>query len=937
LPANSPSDDRVLSTRFGRDLHRLFDRLTRAHTWGVTGKAFPVIVLEATDARARAGAYLDALADVARDARIPRAVVVPETDAADAELALLDQISRESAWQEVRPQTGVFRFPRSDLVRSFEDAVRRAGDGEPGRDAAVRAWNETAPLFPWSRRPFKAPVWWPTVGASLAAVFAVLVGALAEGIANKAGAPTLFAAGGALLLATALMAGLMTRRVWLPVLSRIGYGTRYRWFAGSSFFAVLGGTGFYDRLHRVFAQLVTADPTEFVVQTKTFALFEDLHAEHRRLAPSLRGVKRPTAPVVFLNGVTAANGGIDLLAAMSDIRSRRSELHPLLVIASVDHEHRHELDRLIPPDAGGADSVEGRYEDWEARLGTAQGPSQQVALPYLLRLTVPAERPEGKPPPPLRVRRRPHWTWVWSRRSLVVTLVLVLIGGSYLHRRLTSEYCQVDLLFRGNPDTRLRIDSDGSPECVGVATGGLRFERGARSTGMDGNLRPPSRANRGARVTLADLQDRISAENAHVLSIHRPFVTILYTGMLTAAEGGEQSAVSSIRQLAGAYLAQMSNNNSDQPGEVGNPLKIRLLPVNVGQNMDFSVEAADRMLAMARRDSTIVGVVGMERNTESSQAAVTKLNEAGLPVIDTANSSDVLPMLSHYYGIASTDHDEAVAAGNVAGQVFGSRPVRGLVVSRDPGRPRDQYSAELAADVRQELGRYSLSSITYSGADDVAARVRSECAATRYELVYFAGRAEDLPGLLSGLRGGGCTGHPLTLMGGDEVARTAFGGGDHQVIVPDNVTIYYTIFTHLPDLSGTSPFILLNRNLLGVDQPQALLADGQMAVTFDATAALAEAAQEAYSALDLTRGGVEPVPGSRAVTSGSVLLELPALKMRQAVTGTIDFTRDRHTRNGAGNRGLTLVRVTMSGSAPKYEPICGRMNGGHSVPGLKAC
>jgi len=305
----------------------------------------------------------------------------------------------------------------------------------------------------------------------------------------------------------------------------------------------------------------------------------------------------------------------------------------------------------------------------------------------------------------------------------------------------------------------------------------------------------------------------------------------------------------------------------------------------------------------------------------------------------------MLPSLSHYYGIVSTDHDEAVAARYAAGQAFGNRTVRAMIVSRDPGPSQDQYSSELAADARQELRRDSPSSITYSGIDDIAAKVRTECENTGgppYELVYFAGRAEDLPGLVSGLRGGGCTSHPLTLIGGDEVSRTPFGGGQHQVLLPANVTVYYTIFTHLPDLTAGSdelniPFLLLARNILGIDQPRTLIADAQMAVTYDAASALAQAAQEAFSMLDLTRPGTILVPGSHAVTSGSVLLELPSLEMKQAVTGTVDFTRDRQTRNGVGNRGLTLVKVTMTDTAPKYEPICGRMNGGGRVPALKPC
>ncbi len=942
-PNPRPAAGHVLSTPVGGELLRLFDRLTKARPWRMGTRPYPVAVLEADDDQVDVDAYIDALARAASEAGIPHASIGPVTDAEEAELQLLDMMSEENAWITVRPKSGRFRFPRSDFVKSLVHAVNAAPPGDAA--AVIQAWNERSALFPWSRGPFKAPVWWRTIGASLAAVFAVVFSGISQGLADKARTSVLLVVVGVLFGIAAIMTGLMTRRIWLPVLSRAGFGTRYRWLANSSFFAVLGSNGFNGRLQRVLGRLVSEDSGEFRLQMETFAFLEDLRHGHRKLSPSLRGFKRPMPPVVFLKDITAANGGVELLAAMSDIRSRRSELHPLVVIASVHHEHRRELDRLARPDQDAPDSVEAHYEEWEARLGTAQAPSQQVALPWLLRLPVPAQRGSHHPPAPLKMRRRPRWTWLWSIRSMIAALVVAVCGGWLLHTHLTSEYCHVGSLFQGNTDTRMRVDEDGSRECVGVATGEVRFERADESTDLDGDRRRPSDANHGAQITLTDLQNRISEENSRVLRSHRPYVTALYAGMLTASEGNEQSAVSSIRQLAGAYLAQMSNNNSDGPGEVGNPLKVRLLPVNVGQNMYFSGEVAGRMLEMARRDPTVVGVIGMERNTVASQAAITRLTQGGLPVIDSANSSDVLPTLSHYYGIVSTDHDEAVAAGYAAKKAFGDKYARAMIVSREPGPTHDQYSSELAADVRQELAADRPTSVTYSGNDDIAAEVRSQCqhaTGSPYRLVYFAGRAEDLRGLINGLQSGGCASHPLTLMGGDEMSRAAFGGGPHEVLLPPKMTVYFTIFTHLPDLSQdspamNSPFVLLSRNILGIDQPQALLSDGQMAVTYDAASALAQAAGQAYSTLDLNRHGDDLIPGSRAVTSGSVLLELPALRMTPAVTGTVDFTHDSHLRNGAGNRGLTLVKVTLSGSKPIYEPVCGRMNGGGKVRDMKPC
>lgn len=43
------------------------------------------------------------------------------------------------------------------------------------------------------------------------------------------------------------------------------------------------------------------------------------------------------------------------------------------------------------------------------------------------------------------------------------------------------------------------------------------------------------------------------------------------------------------------------------------------------------------------------------------QAATRRLNDAGLAIVDTVDSSDEPRALAHCYGLAATDHDVAVA------------------------------------------------------------------------------------------------------------------------------------------------------------------------------------------------------------------------------------------------------------------------------------
>ncbi|MGH3391050.1 MAG: ABC transporter substrate-binding protein, partial [Actinomadura sp.] len=611
--------------------------------------------------------------------------------------------------------------------------------------------------------------------------------------------------------------------------------------------------------------------------------------------------------------------------------------------------------REPPPSAGeGGESLLQLFERWTGRLGTTQAPSQHVAHPWLLRLPIRHEPADEGPDPALAYRHRPRWTWVWSLRGFAATVVVLTLVAGYAHKHLRATYCRVGIIpVSWNSDTRWRTGAD--RECIGVATGGVRFESGPDSIGLDGDLRAPDPNHRGDQITLADLQDKIEMANADVLDSRRPYVTVLYAGILTGAADRRDLAVDGLKELAGAYLAQMRNNGLSQPGQIGSPLQIRLLPVNVGKDMVFSVDAADRVLDIARRDRSVVGVVGMARNTENSQAAIRRLNAAGLPVISTLNSSDELPALPHYYGLAATDHDETAALRPAVERELGRRRVdHAMIVSREPGPSRDVYGREIAADAERALDPRQTEHVRYVDTDDVSDRVKAACesaAARPYTLVYFAGRREDVRGLMDGLSKGGCTRRGLVLLAGDEVATVRFGTEEHEVPLPASITLYYTAFAYLPNLISDHrdqehAFFLLARNLLGIGAPRArgdepLFVDGQMALAYDGTSALAEASHNVFDTFGLTRGTAVQVPGSGAVTSGAVLLELSRLRWPDGATGAVVFSDTgnarQHARNGPGNRGLTVVRVALENGEPVSGAICGRLNGGRPVPGLPTC
>ncbi|TDD88186.1 hypothetical protein [Actinomadura rubrisoli] len=859
----------------GRGLFALFDWMTGRLPLRLDTRPFPVTVLEPASGQDAPDQHLDVLKSLASEMGLsvisPEAAGAPDGEA--AAIALVDAISQPLTWSGTSSHFGRLRFPRSDLVRTIQAA-------------------------------------------------AVLAGVLL------------------------LVAGLSARPVWLPVLSRIGFGGRYRWFARTSFFAVLGDgddLGFERRLHRVSERLTKPDAARFLLQIKTFALLEDIRDQHRRLAPSLRGFKRPAPPVVFLPRVSRRGGGLAVLSAMSDIRTRRSEFHPLLVIATLDADTR---DDWLGGPAPGTGAPKARYDYWRSSLGIAQGPSESVPLPWLLRIPVGGD-PAADDRPGLAVRRRPRWTWLWSWRGLIAGALVCAIVLTFAQTHLRATYCSVGLPFGWNGDTRQQTNADGSRECVGVSTHGVRFERGADSIGLDGDLRRPSTANTGGHITLADLQRKIDEENRRVVREGEPYATMVYAGIFTASAGQSELTVSSIRDLAGAYLAQIRNNHRGNPGEIGNSLKLRILPANAGQDMALSVETADRILHLARHDPSIVGVAGFGRNTGPSRTAIERLTGAGLPVVNTVNSSDQLPGVDHYYRLAATNYEEAAASRAALRDAGVKGPIKhAMLVHRSSGPSKDVYSSEIANDVKRVLAPSVTDRVTYVGTGDISSKVKAACEkpGAPYTLVYFAGRAEDLPGLMNGLVQGGCTRNRLVLLAGDDVTRSRFGTGPHEVRLPQNTTVYHTAFVHLPNLIAnnadlTDDFFLMARGRLAIGVPRVrpaepLLVDGQMALTFDATIALSEAAQNAYNFL-----GRRLVTGGRSVTAGAVLEELRILRVKRggSATGNIDFTGDHREPVRPVSRGLTVVKVTLKDGRPQSTPICGRLNGGAEAPGLKPC
>ncbi|AUG82181.1 hypothetical protein CFP65_7610 [Kitasatospora sp. MMS16-BH015] len=928
----------------------LIDQFSRARL------PMPVVVLHAAEADpaldAEVAAVVTAVQEAQESGGLPYRLVVPPEDGDPHRnaIAALEAIAR-GPWARRGPAWyRGYPTPRSRLVAAIEAAAHHVLAAEPaGLPPEDRVEAVLVRLRELHWRPARRT---PGLQQALSPLFnsTTLIGAFV-----LAGLTTLLTqAHWEVVLSVVLGSFLVllltgwVRRNTAP-LSWLGQASR--WFATTTFLAASGRQAAAWSLWRprmswdvtqararevageiIKAQLDTTPAEErdraqqFHLQLRTLALLEDLRVAHRAWAPDLRGRKRRVPPVVFLPRAGAANGGLRVLGAISDVRSRRSEQDPLLVVAGIGH-----ADVALWLEAGGPGPAEdgrrgGPYENWVSNLRVRQAPSGGRALAWTLpvrlsRAELGAEATTSLAPVPVR---RTAWV-LWSRWAVLAVLVLAACGGLLRNQQLAGEYCAGRLL-GSNHDTVWRPDPAGRPECIGVATGGVGFARpsGVRLSGAlpgQGDPKAP-----GAQTGLAELESAIRQENDRVLALPDVrYVTVVYAGSLTASDGQETRALNSLKELAGVYLAQLSTNVSD-------PLKLRVLVANAGQDMRHQIDMVRRIVALAAHDRSIAGVVGLGRDTTHSEEAVALLQQAGLAVVDTSNSAtDLARRHLNYFGLSATDEEEAHALAEVLTGLGLTGPgTSAAVLTRPSGRDDDQYSQEQAKYGRQLLvdGKLTLVAdqplvydLTANGDPVFGDALRAACRPTPparpASVLYLAGRSDDLDQLMHQLANDPACAGVHTVLTGDDLTKARFHRAD--AYLAPGTTVYYVALTDPAATAGPSGLAGtaaadLGLQVAGPDPYQDdLFSDGAISLGHDAALALHVGAG---------RAGASQLGGIAAVMAG-----LRAVSLANAATGTVDFTRYPPLADQPGH-GITLLRARQSAGKPiEVTRVCGRPAG----------
>jgi len=397
----------------------------------------------------------------------------------------------------------------------------------------------------------------------------------------------------------------------------------------------------------------------------------------------------------------------------------------------------------------------------------------------------------------------------------------------------------------GNPSQCVGIDTTDTEEFI-PPDGGVSL---ANTIPGAGSAASPGQPNtKLAQITLATIEGDITSQNRNAEQ-SGSYVTFVYAGPLTTDSSRDESqALGAIKELTGVYAWQYHVNSSN------NPLKVRIDIANGGLDLGAQNLMAEKIVAAADQDPTMVGVIGLPRDTFSTPAVVRMLGEKDLVVVDTTNSDDHLPGTWNYFGLAATNSEEATA---LRPYTTGAANQFAAVIERQPSTP-DPYSAQQAEQAAAMLTRAHFTLIggqpllfpvqgntSYieqsTAADEICAHKPGP------SVVYLAGRSDDLPGLMTFIqdKAGQCFPGHVIVLSGDDLTKNEYNDSNNAFL-PQNTTLYYAALTNAAITGPASSLELDLQNALELSAAPAytdpIYTDGTLALAYDAAHALYAAA-----------------------------------------------------------------------------------------------
>jgi ABC-type branched-subunit amino acid transport system substrate-binding protein len=658
---------------------------------------------------------------------------------------------------------------------------------------------------------------------------------------------------------------------------------------------------------------------EEVARLLVNAFLEDLRRAYRLRPWHLFRKRRMTYPVLLLDNITVHNGGFDLLILINQVRNQVGVFDPLLVI-SISRAVPPDV-HAVPPDTGAipdrprcdAEKAFSAFNAWQDRLLDDRRARRDTTwyLPLHLPSTpIPAHSGYeciGRECQP------PFFTSRWFR-VVVATAVLVgagVIAGTTYHARCNT--VDANLSWTGS-------------ECIGVSDG---------STDL---FQPSNKTIRQVEQTVLAQNERAAA--MHAAAPKRPYITIVELQAITSSNNTASGLTAERESLEGVAVAQqrqLKKSGSSDP-------IVRALIGNAGNGMRQGATVAQQLGALARRDPSLVGVVGLDLSSQQTHATLTALAKAGLPMVAEALSEDSLadnnPL---YFQVAPQNRREAAMVAAFALQHLAQDPTLTKSVrvyySDDA---TDTYSANLRQDVMHAFASqgFHTSAIAFTPSPapgltthqqtgdtligNAVAAGRDTCG--YHGFVFFAGRGvPDYGDFLSGAEQ--CT-NTAVFIGDDDVSRYV---ANSTLRGQYSVPYYYVSFAPEPMASppgAEQDFYTGLKSLFRFEQQprQGRSLDGHAALSYDAALVV-------ITATEYLREGPTVLP----VTPGNVWREITDIHSAQTsqpdadkaidgATGTIDNNGDI-TRHVPLNKLIAILQVRNGKVDPNVQGLCGTVAG----------
>jgi len=427
-----------------------------------------------------------------------------------------------------------------------------------------------------------------------------------------------------------------------------------------------------------------------------------------------------------------------------------------------------------------------------------------------------------------------------------------------------------------------------------------------------------------------EVERQIAAENDRVVAAGPPYTTTVFVSPVTRPEGPERRGQTGLPQLRGVALAQAELNRRAADSQTDMP--VRVLLANPGDRFVYGPQVARQINAEARRDPTLVGVVGIAQSRGASREAVGILADEGLPVVAGPVTGDAMTGSSAYYYQVSPQNERvarvlvAFATTAADDRLSATR----AVIVKDHS---DEYSQNLAGDIRRSFDAEGTIVRTFSYpiedaseempepdpanqevrvsshrqlAQDVCTALEGDPAA----VVFFASRAQQLPGMLNSMVNEPACRGPVTVVAGTDITKLVQDPDVDLGRYPD-VRLFYGAFASpiLQESPVAGRFVGDYTDAYGSTDIAVEMSDP--ALTYDALFAM----QVAANLVSEAKVTLSPGTVAAKLDGGEVSFN--------GATGYIHFDGDLEVNRVPEDKPVLVLEATPEPSAPLL--VCGRL------------